>query len=119
MKKSVMIKWVKALRSGKYKQTKGYLKDSKGYCCLGVLCEISEIGEFVDEGLDYHYLISKGRSYKSYLSILPVQVKHYAGLKSDNAHIMSIKTDLVTFNDSRDYTFHPIADIIEKHYKEL
>ena len=45
MKKEVAKKWVKALRSGKYKQGKGYLKqfNSKNeprHCCLGVLCEL-------------------------------------------------------------------------------
>lgn len=34
--------WVKALRSGKFKQTEGVLKDKNGYCCLGVLCELEE-----------------------------------------------------------------------------
>lgn len=118
MKKSVMTKWVKALRSGDYVQTKGFLKDDTGYCCLGVLCEISGIGKFVDMNneIGYHYQISKHRSY---LSILPSQVMRHAGMKSDNAHIMSIKTSLAALNDSRDYTFHQIADIIEKHYKEL
>lgn len=44
-------KWIKALRSGKYKQTKGSLCDDfekkgeldnkeYGYCCLGVACAI-------------------------------------------------------------------------------
>ena len=33
-------KWVEALRSGKYKQTKGELKNGQGFCCLGVACEI-------------------------------------------------------------------------------
>jgi len=40
MKKNVAKKWVKALRSGKYKQSREMLKNSGGYCCLGVLCEI-------------------------------------------------------------------------------
>ncbi len=45
MKKDVAKKWVKALRSGKYKQGECYLKqsDNKGgfnHCCLGVLCEL-------------------------------------------------------------------------------
>ena len=32
--------WQKDLRSGKYKQSKGCLSDSKNnYCCLGVACE--------------------------------------------------------------------------------
>ncbi len=44
MKKNIATKWVKALRSGKYKQGYGRLHDpeSNGYCCLGVLCKIYE-----------------------------------------------------------------------------
>ena len=33
-------KWIAALRSGKYKQTRGYLKDVNGFCCLGVASDI-------------------------------------------------------------------------------
>ena len=40
-----------ALRSGKYRQTRGRLRDSKGFCCLGVACEISGVGKWNgDEG---------------------------------------------------------------------
>jgi hypothetical protein len=37
MNQVIKEKWVAALRSGEYKQTKGYLRNKKGYCCLGVL----------------------------------------------------------------------------------
>ena len=41
MKKTVMKKWVSALRSGKYKQGEGRLRDSdNNFCCLGVLCDL-------------------------------------------------------------------------------
>lgn len=42
MKKAHAIKWINALRSGKYKQgDAGSLRDNNdGYCCLGVLDEI-------------------------------------------------------------------------------
>lgn len=40
-KQKMVAKWVKALRSGKYKQTTGRLQDGKGYCCLGVACAIT------------------------------------------------------------------------------
>lgn len=40
MDKKLAKKWVKALRSGKYKQTTDNLQDETGHCCLGVLCEI-------------------------------------------------------------------------------
>lgn len=32
--------WIKALLSGKYKQTHQNLHDTDGYCCLGVLCRV-------------------------------------------------------------------------------
>jgi hypothetical protein len=39
MNPEIKKKWLTALRSGEYKQTAGALKDTSGYCCLGVLCE--------------------------------------------------------------------------------
>jgi hypothetical protein len=49
---AVKAKWLKALRSGKYNQTKGQLKDETGYCCLGVLCEVKgRLAPFVDDNL--------------------------------------------------------------------
>ena len=35
-------KWIEALRSGDYKQTKEKLRRWGGYCCLGVLCEVAK-----------------------------------------------------------------------------
>lgn len=32
--------WIKALRSGHYKQEQGLLKSEEGFCCLGVLADI-------------------------------------------------------------------------------
>jgi len=46
MEYKLMKKWVKALRSGKYKQgTRGNLfnEETEEYCCLGVLCKIENI----------------------------------------------------------------------------
>ena len=45
MDKKLKAKWVKALRSGKYEQSQGYLKDELdegrfGFCCLGVLRDV-------------------------------------------------------------------------------
>lgn len=33
-------KWIDALRSGEYKQTKETLQDKNGFCCLGVACDL-------------------------------------------------------------------------------
>jgi hypothetical protein len=40
MNKQVAKDWVDALRSGKYSQTREALRDSVGYCCIGVLCDL-------------------------------------------------------------------------------
>jgi hypothetical protein len=40
MNQEIKLKWLEALRSGQYKQTKYSLKNEKGFCCLGVLCDI-------------------------------------------------------------------------------
>lgn len=54
MRKSVKAKWIKALRSGKYHQCEGLLKEditlndgteAPGYCCLGVLAEVAGLEE--------------------------------------------------------------------------
>lgn len=41
MDETIKRKWVKALRSGKYKQGRNALKnETNAFCCLGVLCEV-------------------------------------------------------------------------------
>lgn len=35
--------WVKALRSGEYKQGIGKLRERDEFCCLGVLCQVAGI----------------------------------------------------------------------------
>lgn len=43
LKHEVKEKWLKALRSGEYKQGRNtlYNPDTDQYCCLGVLCELA------------------------------------------------------------------------------
>lgn len=36
-------KWIKALRSGKYKQCKGNLRQGETFCCLGVLAHQADM----------------------------------------------------------------------------
>ena len=42
--------WVKALRSGEYRQTRGVLQHGDAFCCLGVLCVVAGLG--IREGGD-------------------------------------------------------------------
>lgn len=49
--------WCEALESGKYKQAMGQLRDSGCFCCLGVLCDLSGRGEWLEDDAFYieHY----------------------------------------------------------------
>lgn len=40
MDTELKVKWVKALRSGKYKQCSGFLEQHGHMCCLGVLVHV-------------------------------------------------------------------------------
>lgn len=42
MNKEIKQRWVEALRSGKYKQGKAALRRKDRFCCLGVLCDITQ-----------------------------------------------------------------------------
>ena len=86
MKKEIKKKWVNALRSGKYKQAKGRLRYKDRYCPLGVLCDISRLGEW--EEIDsispgrYRFVTkpSDGRPPTESKAYLPKVVMNYACL---------------------------------------
>lgn len=96
-------KWVKALRSGKYKQTLYALNNYSGYCCLGVACKVLQTK---------HRLNNDG-----YLAgALPYHQNFYQ--LSNLAFDLDIKADLflTEMNDSQDYSFDEIADCLELVY---
>lgn len=111
MNKKLAMKWVKALRSGEYKQGTGKLNDGQGnFCCLGVLCEIEGLPKETINGDDIAYNGSRGV---------------YTG-KSLKSSVGRIKDGpaLVDLNDGPNddidqLTFDEIADIIQICYEEL
>jgi len=95
MNKKVAQLWIKALRSGKYKQGQNVLLDEKNrYCCLGVLCDLYNkdcrshkkreltVRKSVepDSNLedDLHSFSFGGQTFR-----LPAAVKRWAGMRSD------------------------------------
>lgn len=48
MNSEMKANWLKALRSGEYEQCKGRLRLGNGYCCVGVLCNISGQGKWME-----------------------------------------------------------------------
>lgn len=120
MLKRNAMRWVKALRSGKYKQGKGKLKntDDNSYCCLGVLGEINGIDS---EHLERSGLLngdtktkcgikdSSGQPYRSDKVSVPIKIK--TKNKSEFA--------CLTYANDDGATFEQIANWIEKNYKLL
>ena len=120
MKTEIKQKWVEALRSGEYSQGKFKLYDGINYCCLGVLCQLylKEIDGTWD-------ILDKpnwdGISDKCHINgeseLLPVAVMDWAELNSGNGDpLVNVDVDiksLAGLNDSLDYTFAQIADVIE------
>lgn len=120
MNKEVKAKWLKALRSGKYKQGDSYLRRKDGtYCCLGVLCDIykKETGEGHWDGSRFN-VGSYGNS-----EIPPSKVAEWAGLEDSNPKVSVPKKGsfgLTFLNDGdedekiKKHSFKEIANIIEK-----
>lgn len=128
MKRAIARKWAQALESGEYKQTTGSLRDSQGFCCLGVLCNLhaqehSEIS--ADETDPSSYLTAD--------AVLPETVMEWAGMRYEDGRFINkvevgIQTEeyygryascLIELNDELEYEFKDIAKVIRKHYKEL
>ncbi len=98
MDAALKTKWIKALRSGRYKQAPGLLQSKTGAnCCLGVLCRVARLKKkkigmylgFLDNGSDYIFNLPGKFSLKLYEPIL------------------------IRMNDKEGRSFSEIADWIE------
>ena len=117
MKRSIARKWAKALESGEYKQAKGALRKSGGFCCLGVLCNLhaQEHPEIAEQQKD------KG-SYLGQSGFLPKEVMEWVRMGSNDGALpqqISGHWHLTGLNDGAKLTFPEIAKVIRKHWKEL
>lgn len=117
MNPEIKKRWLEALRSGKFKQGRGQLRDSRDQlCCLGVLCELAvQDGVIPEAQLDegFYKYMSEGLAHYLYP---PQSVADWAGLPQTNPRAVSTNQALSVLNDGRHYTFAHIADIIEKEF---
>jgi len=129
MKKSIMETWVRALRSGKYNQCKGQLKNNNSFCCLGVLTDIYGEQEGIEWSQDEWLYINKCGDVRRECEGLTVNVQGWSGMTSSDGDRVrcvdswddegkSITDSLADMNDSGS-SFEEIADIIERDYKNL
>lgn len=121
-------KWVEALRSGEYAQTRaGALRDSTGYCCLGVACDLyakehDDLKEIPFNSLfpggyySYAFVDSDGFQH---VAFLPEVVRQWLGLRTASGKFFydGVK-DLAPMNDDG-ADFNEIANIIESEPKGL
>jgi len=119
MRKAVMEKWVRALRSGEYKQTTGKLRDEFGFCCLGVLCDLHAThGRTGSWDQECYHSSTKGASECHY--DLPTKaVVRWAGLKSREPQAPLLEDSLAQLNDDHNWSFQELADLIEENWEEL
>ncbi len=122
---SVIEKWIKALRSGDFQQCRGALKTNKGYCCLGVLCELylndhpkafwKKATNFViPESFRFH--VSKEAGMNAAIGTLPNEVVEWAGLSPGDPLVttkLGKKMPLTSLNDGG-VSFSEIATLIEE-----
>lgn len=140
MKKLIAKKWVKELRSGRWKQGRDALcsieEGNKCYCCLGVLTELYNIEQIKKRKKklitkDVQDRCNDGKDVIAYKSgedswnedTLPTEVMKWSGIIAENGSLLDANLDvdyesLADMNDSGK-SFNFIADIIEKHYENL
>lgn len=113
MKKEIAEEWVKALRSGKYKQGRNFLKKDDKFCCLGVLCEIAA------ESMN-----SAAIDYSNNSWALPPSIQNWAEMSSSMGVFEpefdeNANHSLSFINDNLGGNFNEIADIIEAYWEVL
>lgn len=111
MNAELKAKWIKALRSGKYKQGTGYLKredlddrTKTTHCCLGVLCEITDVSKHDSYGGVYSF--GGPDAMAGATTYLPDEIKGEISSEQQKT--------LATMNDEGS-SFEQIAEYIEKN----
>lgn len=123
-------RWVRALRSGKRKQSKKHLYEpnENGFCCLGVMLDDSEEFQLVAGGrfvtydpeiIDFYvgWVNEHGDEIYGDLSYLEIEdeefpewLREYFGM-SEELHGV-----FIAMNDDEGKTFNQIADKVEEVY---
>ena len=116
--KANRLEWIEALRSGQYEQGSGNLKQIRSsakelYCCLGVLCDVSNLKEWFATG-DMANTFKYG-DVDLEEGLVPPEVRDWAGLTEyavdwDSVHF---EESLAAKNDDKGWSFEQIADWLE------
>jgi len=114
-------KWIAALRSGKFKQTRGFLRREDKFCCLGVACEVyrreTGLGEWSENKAAS---VPFCQAFLGQGTVLPSEVKEWLGLALSFGQFENAGSEdaLIDINDAGE-SFEVIADIIESEPRGL
>lgn len=116
MNEDIKAAWVKALRSGEYRQGTGRLRSvDDEFCCLGVLCDVVK----KDERSPFHKAWHWFKGLSAWIfgkpedrtagsnAFLPTAVHEWVGLEAGHTQV------LMRMNDFERRSFDEIADWIE------
>lgn len=117
MNPEIKQRWLTALRSGEYSQTRDKLKNEQGFCCLGVLCDLysKEKGVPWEENGGVYSLRNPEDEYDCSDTEIPEFIQEWAGV--DMNPDLVFEDNIVTCIDANDdlkLNFNEIADLIEK-----
>ena len=112
MNPEVKQRWIVALNSDEYTQTKNRLKDSTGFCCLGVLTDL-----YAKEHNQEWTLNDAGNySFGGWSSTLSNEVMNWAGIVEPWGYFKDPVGEFNTLAGLNDdgYSFKQIAQVIEE-----
>lgn len=129
--------WVDALKSGNYEQSDGSLKNDRGYCCLGVACEVYIAAEdklTTDARFENHTFFDASTDDKGETAMLPLSVMKWLGFESNDPCVDYIQDEydedleeftgekvenndsLSCLNDDKNFDFHQIAEVLKENF---
>lgn len=111
MNPEIKAKWLEALRSGEYAQTKYRLQDEVGYCCLGVLCDIVDPegwGDAQSPEIGLGAFCQTAYKHRGKEEVPGNEIAGWAGLGHSDVDV------LAEMNDAGGKTFVEIAKYVEE-----
>lgn len=110
--------WLTALRDGSHAQAQRQLRTLDGFCCLGVVCDILPLGEWMGHAYFANDELGDGSSASAYTIPIALRSKVFeldapANIDQSN-ELNKILNRLITMNDNG-RSFSEIADWIEEN----
>lgn len=109
MDATIKDKWIAALTSGEYRQTRNSLQFGGGYCCLGVLCDLAAKEGKGKWGTDAGGCVFTDSKGLDEFDVPSTDTLEWAGLVgSDWNHLAELNDD--------GHTFDTIAEVIKTDF---